>query len=190
MIGIKKIFKVICVSTLLVGISSEFLYIKPEATASILDVENKTGQDMIKEVIRNNSESNADIVSNIDSSSGLTPEDFIEEFEIPNKVEGDNLPEELLLPEDFLSKDNITIQDFEYKILERMLEVVSLLQTFSKPFCILLFIICGLGVLTSIVFGTNKQKMFMLGLILSVIAYVGIVFAPNLVLFFADWLSF
>ena len=76
------------------------------------------------------------------------------------------------------------------KLLNKMLEVVSLMQTFAKPFCIILFILCALGILMSIVFDTKKQKAFILGLILSVITYVGVIFAPDIVLFFAGWLSF
>lgn len=182
MIKMKKIFSTICLSSLLIGASVTCASIKTEATDSILATDNKLSQ------TETQLESNEYSIKS--SNNELKAEDFLNEYEAPVKEKGDNWTDELLKPEDFLSKENVTIKDFENKVLTRMLEVVSLIQTFAKPFCIILFIICALGVLMSIVFNTNKQKMFILGLILSVITYVGVVFAPNLVLFFANWLSF
>ena len=126
------------------------------------------------------------------SSNKLDASDFKKEDNLPEKTyDSENWADDLYTPDDLLGgQTNITMDEFENKILDKMLEVVSLMQTFTKPFCIILFILCGLGVLTSIVFNTNKQKMFILGLILSVITYVGVIFAPNIVLFFANWLSF
>lgn len=126
------------------------------------------------------------------SNNKLDASDFKKEDNLPEKTyDSENWADDLYTADELLDgKTNITMDEFENKILDKMLEVVLLMQTFAKPFCIILFILCGLGVLTSIVFNTNKQKMFILGLILSVITYVGVIFAPNIVLFFANWLSF
>lgn len=182
MINTKKLFNIICLSSFLICVPTTVALVEAEATDSILATENKLSQ------IESQSENNDYSVKS--SNNELKAEDFLDEFEVPEKEKGEDWTDELLKPEDFLSKEDVTIKDFENKVLTRMLEVVSLIQTFAKPFCIILFIICALGVLMSIVFNTNKQKMFILGLILSVITYVGVVFAPNLVLFFANWLSF
>lgn len=186
MIKMKNIYKIICLSVLFIGTSSEVSYITSEATGSILETEITTNN----ESQANNSNVDTKNTANVPSGKELKPEDFIDEFEMPEKPNSGDWQDDLLKPEDFLPSEKVTIKDFENIVLTRMLEVVSFLQTFAKPFCILLFIICGLGLLTSIVFGTNKQKMFILGLILSVVTYVGIIFAPDLVLFFANWLSF
>lgn len=182
MINVKKISKILCLSILFTGISSANLTMNSYASNSTFEFEtdNITSSAPIVE------ETTPIVEEQTDNSSSSQNQNVINS----GNSSGSDWQEELLKPEDFLPEEQVTIQDFENKILEKMLEVVSLLQTFAKPFCILLFIICGLGVLMSIVFGTNKQKMFLLGLILSVITYVGVVFAPNLVLFFANWLSF
>lgn len=181
MVNIKKISKILCLSILFAGASSGLLHTESMASNSILQIETENSS--------GGTYSSTDS-STIQPSVDVKPEDFVDEFEMPSTTPSNDWQEELLKPEDFLPEKNVTMKDFENKVLERMLEVVSLLQTFAKPFCILLFILCGLGVLMSIVFGTKKEKMFLLGLILSVITYVGVVFAPNLVLFFANWLSF
>lgn len=178
MINIKKIINIICISGFLLNTSTAFSFVEAEATDSISNTENKAEQAYVQQ-----QEYGV-------STNALTPEDFLDEYEAPVKKGGETWVDDLLTPEDFLSKENVTMKDFENKVLTRMLEVVSLIQTFAKPFCIILFILCGLGVLMSIVFNTNKQKMFILGLILSVITYVGVIFAPSIVMFFANWLSF
>lgn len=178
MVNIRKIINIICISGFLLNTVSTFSLVESEATNSILATDN------------NGVQSNIEQIEQSKSTNDLKPEDFLDEYEAPVKEGGETWVDDLLTPEDFLSKENVTMKDFENKVLTRMLEVVSLIQTFAKPFCIILFIICGLGVLMSIVFNTNKQKMFILGLILSVITYVGVIFAPSLVMFFANWLSF
>lgn len=98
--------------------------------------------------------------------------------------------EELLTPNDFLYKENVTIEDVGNKIEKRMFELVSLLQTFIKPFAIIMFIISAINVVVGIVFNTKKHALGYLGLIFSVFMYVGVIYAPNLVGFFVNWLSF
>ena len=125
-------------------------------------------------------------------NGGLSASDFKPQDNLPEKnYDSENWADDLYTADDLLGgKSDVTMNDFEDTILNKMLEVVSLMQTFAKPFCIILFILCALGILMSIVFDTKKQKAFILGLILSVITYVGVIFAPDIVLFFAGWLSF
>ena len=131
---------------------------------------------------------------NLEISSGtqLDASDFKKENNLPDKTyNSENWADDLYTADELLEgKTNITMDEFENKVLDKMLEVVSFMQSITKPLCIIFFILSALGVLMSIIFDTGKQKMFILGLILSVITYVGVIFAPNIVLFFANWLSF
>lgn len=105
---------------------------------------------------------------------------------VSDSVEGQ---EELLAPDAFLEDTDMTISDFGDIIISRMLDVVGFFQKFAKPFTIIMFILSALLVVISMVFGTNKVKMGFLGMMLSILAYVGTMYAPDLVLFFAQWLS-
>lgn len=180
MIKKKKVLNTVSVSIFLIFTLIISSSINGEATNSILSTDSNSSQSSIQ----------SDVNSVKPSENGLKAEDFLNKDELPTKEGGDTWTDYMYTPDDFLSKENVTMDDFENKILTRMLEVVSLVQTFAKPFCILLFIICALGVLMSIIFDTKKQKMFILGLILSVVSYVAIIFAPTIVLFFSNWLSF
>lgn len=144
-------------------------------------------------IITNNNTNNINSESIITTpNGGLNASDFKPQDNLPEKnYNSENWADDLYSVDDLLGgKSNVTMDDFEDTVLNKMLEIVSLMQTFTKPFCIILFILCALGILMSIVFDTKKQKAFILGLILSVITYVGVIFAPDIVLFFAGWLSF
>lgn len=105
---------------------------------------------------------------------------------IPEYKKGDYL----LTPDEFLHKEDVTIESVGNKIEEKMFDVISLLQTFAKPFSIIMFIISAINVVVGIVFNTKKHALGYLGLIFSVLMYVGVIYAPNLVVFFVNWLSF
>ena len=94
-----------------------------------------------------------------------------------------------MTPEEILGNKEVTVESFGNTIISRLLDVVSFFQKFAKPFAIIMFILSALLSLISLVFGTNKVKTGLLGMMLSVLAYVGILYAPNVVLFFAQWLS-
>lgn len=193
MIKKKKILNTVCVSVFLLVVLVMSSFIEGEATNSILPDGSNFEESNIQSNV-NSEESSENIQPNVNSEEpseeGLKAEDFLNEEDLPKKEGGDNWVDYMYAPEDFLVQDKVTIKDFENKILTRMLEVVSLFQTFARPFCVILFVLCSLGILMSIVFDTKKQKTFMLGLILSVISYVAIMYAPTLVLFFSNWLSF
>lgn len=182
MVNMKKMLNFLYILCLSVSVSGNHIDSYAIKSTSETSINSELDVDKNKEV--------RDEIKNSSMNNELRAEDFMKKDEITEKEGGETWTDDLLTPEDFLDKRDIGIDEFEHKILTKMLEVVSLLQTFAKPFCIILFIICALGTLISIVFSTNKQKMFILGLMLSVITYVGITFAPQLVLFFADWLSF
>lgn len=94
-----------------------------------------------------------------------------------------------MTPDDILGNTDVSIADFENIIVSRLLDVVGLFQKVSKPLCIIFFILSALLVVVSIVFGTKNVKAGFLGMMLSILAYVGTMYAPDLVLFFSQWLS-
>lgn len=111
--------------------------------------------------------------------SGDTNHSFTEEY----------AGEGLMTPDDILGNTDVSIADFENIIVSRLLDVVGLFQKVSKPLCIIFFILSALLVVVSIVFGTKNVKAGFLGMMLSILAYVGTMYAPDLVLFFSQWLS-
>lgn len=173
--NIKKLINTVLIGSFMFGIS-----------CSIVNASNS--QSSI--IINNNNAGTESVITT--PNGGLNANDFKPQDNLPEKnYNSENWADDLYSADDLLGgKSNVTMDDFEDTILNKMLEVVSLMQTFAKPFCIILFILCALGILMSIVFDTKKQKTFILGLMLSVITYVGVIFAPNIVLFFAGWLSF
>lgn len=97
--------------------------------------------------------------------------------------------EDVMNPDAFLENTNMTISDFGNVIISRMIDVVEFFQGFAKPFSIIMFILSGLLVLVSTVFGGKNTKLGLLGMMFAVFCYVGSMFAPDLVMFFSQWLS-
>lgn len=97
--------------------------------------------------------------------------------------------EGMMTNDDILGNTDVSIGDFENIIVSRLLDVVKLFQSVAKPLCIIFFILSAILVVVSIVFGTKNVKSGFLGMMLSILAYVGTMFAPDLVLFFSQWLS-
>jgi hypothetical protein len=104
---------------------------------------------------------------------------------------GDNLANEgLMSTEDILgTSSNVTLESFGGTIVSRIIDVLELMQKISKPFLIIMFILSALTSLISLVFGGKNFKNGLAGMAFSIIAYVGIMYAPDLVIFFATWLS-
>lgn len=129
-----------------------------------------------------------------DKIDGLTNQEKenneIIEDKLPEETTDENGDVELMAPDAFLEDTDMTVSDFGNVIISRMLDVVSFFQKFAKPFTIIMFILSALAVIVSMVFGGGKNaKLGFLGMILSVLAYVGTIYAPDIVLFFAQWLS-
>lgn len=95
----------------------------------------------------------------------------------------------LMTPNELLGYNGTTISEFENLIVSRLLDVIRLFQKVAKPLCIIFFILSAISVVTSIVFDGRKARQGFLGMMFSILAYVGIMYAPELVLFFSQWLS-
>ena len=130
------------------------------------------------------------------SASGLIPDDNSKNNNNglfngeSNKVfEEEYTGEGLMTPNDILGNTDVSIADFENIVISRLLDVVALFQSIAKPLCIIFFIISALVVVVSIVFGGKNTKAGFLGMMFSILAYVGTMYAPEFVLFFSQWLS-
>lgn len=148
---------------------------------SVNATENNLSEEYVNNLIQDKNISNNVIKDGIDNYQNTSGNENNSKSHWSDKLIEEN---------EILPNEKVTLQDFENKIYAKMFEVVSFLQTFTKPFCVLLFIICALGLLISIIFNTAKQKMYILGLIFTVITYVATIFAPDIILFLANWLSF
>lgn len=180
----KNNLKKILIISLGLFLCSSYSLAYAQETSSTKKELNKTG-------VNNSSSSVTDSVSNsINNSMESIVDDVVDKANPQNSIPEYKEGDDLLTPDDFLHKENVTIKDIGNKIEKRMFEVISLLQTFVKPFAIIMFIISAINVVVGIVFNTKKHALGYLGLIFSVFMYVGVIYAPNLVGFFANWLSF
>lgn len=109
--------------------------------------------------------------------------------EMNNSFAEDEKREGMMTSEEILGHQNVSLSDFENLIISRLLDVVGLFQKVAKPLCIIFFILSAISVVISIVFDTKKAKSGFLGMMLSILAYVGTMYAPELVLFFSQWLA-
>lgn len=192
----RKKSKLLCLPILAIGLSLGNLSVNastiiPNETPKLIDEnfgvsgnQNSIIQNETKEYDANkglvNSGIGNSLNNNTNKSEGATNSSS-------GSYEGEDLP--FMTPDEILGNQDVTIEGFANTITSRLLDVVSLFQKFAKPFTIIMFILSALLSLISLVFGTNKVKTGLLGMLLSVLAYVGILYAPNLVLFFTQWLS-
>lgn len=198
MINFKKIFNLIFIFGISVSI---FFSCCTSSYASNRDIKNNIVDNVISSSTSSTSGLN-ETIDNINPFENLVIEDgSVEDSIIDDNIssgsslssglsENAHWSDNLIENNNILTDKEVTLKDFEKKILTRLVEIVSFMQSISKPFCMILFILCAIGLLVSIIFNTNKQNMYILGLILSIIVYVGIAFAPEIVLYFANWLSF
>lgn len=103
----------------------------------------------------------------------------------PSKVEDG----EIMTSEEILGAPNITVSEFGGRIMDRLLDVVGLFQNIAKPIAILFFILSAISAVIAVIFDGKNVKSRFLGMMLSVLMYVGIMYSPDLVMFFATWLS-
>lgn len=81
----------------------------------------------------------------------------------------------------------VTMEEIKKIIKKKGDELVSVMQTGAKPFSYLVFIICGIILLVSAFTKIGIGKGI-LGMIVVVLAYNGILYAPQIVEFFSTWL--
>lgn len=92
---------------------------------------------------------------------------------LPNTIQGDG---SLKKAEDYVER--------------KLFDVVGFFQSFIKPLTYVTFIISAITILFGVVSNSRKGlTLGILGMIVSVVIYVSVVFAPQIVEYFGAWLS-
>lgn len=114
------------------------------------------------------------------SPSGTEGPDIVDESYDPLQKELEDLENGI---------PNVTVEDAETYLKSKGNDVVHLLQTVGKYVCIAAFIICCFLALIGLI---GNRRMFtgaLIGLIISGVAYAGIVCGPEIVKWVANWAS-
>ena len=83
-----------------------------------------------------------------------------------------------------------SLKKAEEYVEDKLFDVVGFFQSFIKPLTYVTFILSAIGILVGIIFDSGRSKMGgLLGMIFSIIVYVSVVFAPQIVEYFGAWLS-
>ena len=96
---------------------------------------------------------------------------------------------EMMTSEEILGASGITIDEFGTRIMSRILDVVGFLQNIAKPIAILFFILSSISTAIAVIFNGKNVGRGFVGMALSILMYVGIMYSPDLVMFFSTWLS-
>ena len=96
---------------------------------------------------------------------------------------------EMMTSEEILGASGITIDEFGTRIMSRILDVVGFLQNIAKPIAILFFILSSISTVIAVIFNGKNVGRGFVGMALSILMYVGIMYSPDLVMFFSTWLS-
>lgn len=92
---------------------------------------------------------------------------------LPNTIQGDGSLEKA---EDYVER--------------KLFDVVGFFQSFIKPLTYVTFIISAITILFGVVSNSKKGlALGILGMIVSVVIYVSVVFAPQIVEYFGAWLA-
>lgn len=92
---------------------------------------------------------------------------------LPNTIQGDG---SLKKAEDYVER--------------KLFDVVGFFQSFIKPLTYVTFIISAITILFGVVSNSKKGlTLGILGMIVSVVIYVSVVFAPQIVEYFGAWLA-
>lgn len=82
-----------------------------------------------------------------------------------------------------------TLNKAEDYVDSKLGDVVGFLQTFIKPFTYVMFIISAITILIGIVAGSKHKFAGLLGMAFSILVYVSVIFAPQIVDYFGAWLA-
>lgn len=82
-----------------------------------------------------------------------------------------------------------TLEKAEDYVDSKLNDVVGFLQSFVKPFAYASFIISAIAILIGVVTNSKHKFAGLLGMAFSILIYVAITFAPQIVEYFAAWLA-
>lgn len=82
-----------------------------------------------------------------------------------------------------------TLSKAENYVDSKLGDVVSFFQSCIKPFTYVMFIISAISILVGIVTGSKHKFAGLLGMAFSILVYVAVTFAPQIVDYFSAWLA-
>ena len=82
-----------------------------------------------------------------------------------------------------------TLNKAEDYVDSKLGDVVGFLQSFVRPFTYVMFIISAITILIGIVAGSKHKFAGLLGMAFSILVYVSVTFAPQIVDYFSAWLA-
>ncbi|MBQ8997634.1 MAG: hypothetical protein IJ086_02940 [Clostridium sp.] len=83
-----------------------------------------------------------------------------------------------------------SLKKAEDYVQSKLFDVVGFFQSFIKPLTYITFILSAIGILVGLIFDSGRSKMGgLLGMIFSILVYVSVVFAPQIVEYFGSWLA-
>lgn len=98
-----------------------------------------------------------------------------------------------LTEEEMISGDaqlpNVSYNEAKDLVERKTFDVVRLLQTFGKPFVIIVFLGCAGVSLLGLLSKSGNLAKGLIGMFLSGVLYTAIIYAPEIVHFFSTWLS-
>ena len=82
---------------------------------------------------------------------------------------------------------NTSMDEISNKIEGKTYEVVYLMQSFAKPFCYIIFIACAIIAVFGAISKTAYLTKGLIGFFICGIVYTAILYAPEIVYFFSNW---
>ena len=82
-----------------------------------------------------------------------------------------------------------SLEKAENYVDDKLGDVVGFFQSTIKPFTYIMFIISAISILVGIVTGSKHKFAGLLGMAFSILVYVGVMYAPQIVDYFSIWLS-
>lgn len=142
---------------------------------------------------------NASVFANGNVITNEPPQLIMEEFESKTVSNNDSLNKSTLTINNNESLNNTNtngvgtsgegLDKAEKYVSTKMLDVVSFLQAIIKPFIYITFMISAIMIILGIVGGSKSKFKGLLGMAFSVLVYIAVAQAPQIIDFLSLWLS-
>jgi hypothetical protein len=81
-----------------------------------------------------------------------------------------------------------TLTQAENYVDDKLTDIVNFLQSFVRPFVYITFILSAMSIIIGIIVGSKHKFAGIIGMAFSVIVYIIVVFAPEIVEYLGAWL--
>ena len=105
-----------------------------------------------------------------------------------SRVESSKTTEQEMISGD-VQLPNVSFNEAKDLVERKTFDVVKLLQTFGKPFVLIVFLGCTCISLLGLLSKSGNLVKGLIGMFLSGVLYTAIIYAPEIVHFFSTWLS-